>query len=262
MGEAVQVGEAGHDLAHGHLVEQDGPLVEGTAVAVLGVALGGENEVLRNVAEHIVYEQMAHTQVGAAQTHDVLVHEAMAAEVGDHPAVPQRAVERGDEVLGEGHEEHAPHTRPLIEVVCGVLYAAPLTAHGGHGALCVQAAEATLTVEDAVLLALCIESHEVLIFALYTLAVRLEGIDPALTKGFPVGRFEHVPEDAADFKQIFLLLVPVHLVFGLPKLGIRVLYLFLFSHYSLPSSLWMRLISRDSTKAWTRVRSWPELPLL
>ena len=96
VGEAIQIGETGHDLTHGHLIEQDGSLVEGFAVAVLLIALCGEHEVLSNVTEHIVNKQMAHAEVGAAQTHDVLVHEAVAAEIGDHPAVVQSGVEGGD----------------------------------------------------------------------------------------------------------------------------------------------------------------------
>ena len=249
MGEAVQVGEAAHDLTHGHLVEQNGALVESAAVTVLLVGLGGENEVLCDVAEYIIDEQMAHAQVGAAQTHDVLIHEAVAAEVGDHPAVVQCAVERGNEVLGEGHKEHAPHTSPLIEVICGVLDAAPLTADGGHGALAVEAAEALLTVEDAILLAGGVESHEILVLALGTLEVGLNIIYTILTKLLPVGSLEEIPSNAADLFEVLPLLRPVDLIFAFPEFRIRILYLFLLCHYALPSSLWIRLISRDSTKA-------------
>ena len=249
VGEAVQIGEAGHDLTHGHLIEQDGSLVEGLAVAVLLIALCGEHEVLSNVAEHIVNKQMAHAEVGAAQTHDVLVHEAVAAEIGDHPAVVQSGVESGDEVLGEGHQQHAPHACPLIEVISGVLDTAPLTADGSHSTLAVQAAETALTVEDDVLLVLGVESHESLELFLDALAVGLRVLYAVKPELLPVGSLEHVPCYGADFLEVLPLRFPVYLVLAAEKLGIRVLYLFLLSHYALPSSLWMRLISRDSTKA-------------
>ena len=197
---------------------------------------------------------MAHAQVGAAQAHDVLVHEAVAAEVGDHPAVPQRAVHGGDQVLGEGAEQHAPHLGPFPEVVGGVLHAAPLAADGGHGALAVQTAEAALAVDHAVPFFLVVQGHKVGILALDALAVGLEAVDEALADVFPVGFLEHVAEDAEHFLQVLALLLPVDIIFGFPEFRIGELNLFL-CHYLIPSSLWMRLISRDSTKAWTRVRS-------
>ena len=255
VGEAVQIGEAGHDLTHGHLIKQDGPLVESFAVAVLLIALCGEHKVLGNVTEHIIYEQMAHAQVASAQAHDVLVHEAVAAEVGDHPAIVKGGVECGDEVLGEGAEQHGPHAGPLVEVICGVLYTAPLTANGSHSALAVEAAETALTVKDDVLLVLRIEGHESLELVLDAGRVGLCVFNAVLTELLPVGGLEKIPGNTAELLKVFPLSLPVDLVFAPEELRIRILYLFLLSHYALPSSLWMRLISRDSTKAWTRVRS-------
>ena len=254
MRDAQQVGEAGGDLTHGHFVEGEEHLVELFAVAVFAVGLGEEDQVLRDVAENLEGDLMAHAQVGAAQAHDVLVHEAVAAEIGDHPAVPQRAVHGGDQILGEGAEQHAPHMGPFPEVIGGVLHAAPLAADGGHAALAVQTAEAALAVDDAVPFLLAVQGHEVLVLALDALAVGLEDADHVIAELFPVGLLEHLAEDADDFLQVLALLLPVDIIFGFPEFRIGELNLFL-CHYLIPSSLWMRLISRDSTKAWTRVRS-------
>ncbi len=229
-----QIGEAGRDLTHGHLVEGEEHLVELLAVAVLAVSLGEEDQVLRNVAEDLVGDLVAHTQVGAAQTEDVLVHEAVAAEIGDHPAVPQRAVEGGDEVLGEGHQQHAPHAGPFPEVVGGVLDAAPLAADRGHGALAVETAETALAVDDTVELLAVVEGHEVLVFALDALAVGLEARQGVLAELLPVGLLEHLTEDAHDGLQVFALLFPFNIIFRVPEFRIRVLNL---GHYALPPSL-------------------------
>ena len=241
--------EAGHKLTHGHLIEENETLIEGTAVAIFAVALCEQNKSFCDEAVHAVYQLVAHTEVIAAHAHCVLIHEAVAAEIGDHPAVVQSGVECGDEVLGEGHQQHAPHACPLIEVISGVLDTAPLTADGSHGALAVQAAEAALTVEDDILLVLGVESHESVELFLDALAVGLRVLYAVKPELLPVGSLEHVPCYGADFLEVLPLRFPVYLVLAAEKLGIRVLYLFLLSHYALPSSLWMRLISRDSTKA-------------
>ena len=78
-------------------------------------------------------------------------------------------------------------------------------------------------------------------------------------EGLPVGLLQHIPDDAAHFLQVPALCLPVHVVLGPEELGVGEFHL---CHYLVPPFFWMRLISRDSTKAWTRVRSWPELPLL
>ena len=234
MRDAAQIGEARHDLAHGHLVEGDHHAVEFIAVAVLAVGLVEEDQVLRHVAEDLVGKLMAHAQVGAAQAEDILVHEAVAAEVGDHPAIPQRAVHGGDQVLGEGAEQHAPHLCPFIEVVGGIPDAAPLTADGRHGALAVEAAEASLAVDNAVPLLGVIQGHEVLVLALGALPVGLAVVDAILTELFPVGALEKLPGDAEKLGGILALLLPVHIVFGLPEFRIRVDQLFLFSHSFVP----------------------------
>ena len=148
--DAVQGREAGHDLRHGHLVDQNELAVELVTVAVALIALGENDKVLSDVAVDAVGELVAHAQVGAAQAEDILIHEAVAAEVRHHPAIVQRLVHSRDQVLGEGHEQHAPQTCPFIEVIDRVLDAAPLTTHGAHGAVAIQAAEVTLTVEDEV----------------------------------------------------------------------------------------------------------------
>ncbi len=274
-----QVREARGDLAHGHLVEGEEHFVELVAVAVLAVGLGEEDQILGHVAEdgvggrvahaqvrilgHVAEDgvggRVAHAQVRAAQAHEVLVHEAVAAEVGNHPAVPQGAVQGGDEVLREGREEHAPHARPLEEVVGGVGDAAPLAPDGAHGAFAVEAAEAALAVYDPVPLFGGGEGHEVGEFALDALAVGAEDVQAVAGELLPVGLLQHAGEDAGDLLQVLALLLPVDVVTGLEEFRIGVLQL---CHYALPSSLWIRLISSDSTKAWTRVRSWPELPLL
>ena len=189
---------------------------------------------------------MAHAQVGAAQAEDVLIHEAVAAEVRHHPAIVQRLVHSRDQVLGEGHEQHAPQTSPFIEVIDRVLDAAPLTTHGAHGAVAIQAAEVTLTVEDEVDLILHRGSREGLVLFFDTVTVGNENVLPALTELFPVGLLEHVPEDAADQFQVLCLSSPVHSVFRFEEFRIGIFHL---AHYLAPLSLWIFLISRLSTNA-------------
>ena len=79
-------------------------------------------------------------------------------------------------------------------------------------------------------------------------------------KGLPVRLLDEVKGDGADLLQVFGLLFQIHVVPGAEELGVR--ELFLLSHQWAPPFLWSFLISSDSTKACTRVRSWPELPLL
>ena len=167
----------------------------------------------------------------------------------------QSTVDCGDEVLGEGHKEHSPHTGPLIEVICGVLNAAPLAADGCHCALGIQSAKSLFTVEDCVELALLVECHECIVLFLDAGCIRLQGVLPAVFECFPVGLLEHFIEDAAADFQVFPLLFPIDVVFSFEKLGVRIFRS--LSHYFLPSSFAfrIRLISRDSTKAWQRVRS-------
>ncbi len=262
--DAEQIGEAGHDLAHRHLVEGDELLVELLAVAVFLIGLGDEHQVFGDIAEDIVDQQVAHAQVGAAQTHDILVHEAVAAEVRDHPAVVQGGVERRDQIAREGREQHQPHSAPLVEVIGRILDAAPLAADRGHGALAVETAEVLFTVDQQVLPLFRRHRHDRVKFLFDAAAVVLEVVGHLLADGLPVGLFEHFTEDAHDLHEVFTLGLPVDVVSAFPERGIREFHSFLFCHYAIPSfcSLWMRLISRDSTKAWTRVRSWPELPLL
>ena len=246
MRDAVQSREAGHDLRHGHLVDQNELAVELFAVAVASVALGKNDKVLSDVAVDAVGKLVAHAQVGAAQAEDVLVHEAVAAEVRHHPAIVQRLVHSRDQVLGEGHEQHAPQTSPFIEVIDRVLDAAPLTTHGAHGAVAIQAAEVTLTVEDEVDLILHRGSRKGLVLFFDTVTVGNEDVLPALTELFPVGLLEHVPEDAADQFQVLCLSSPVHIVFRFEEFRIGIFHL---AHYLAPLSLWIFLISRLSTNA-------------
>ena len=231
----AQIGEACHDLTHGHLVKGHEHLVKLLAVTVLAVSLGQKNEVLCNVAEYIVDKQVAHAESAAALTHDVLIHKAVAAEVGDHPAVVQSTVECGNEILGEGHKEHAPHTSPLIEVVCSVLNAAPLTTYGCHCALGIQSAKSLFAVKDSIELALLVECHECIVLFLDALCIHLQGVLPAVFESFPVGLFEHLVENAATNLQVFPLLLPVDVIFCLKKLRIGIFRS--LSHYLLPSSL-------------------------
>ena len=232
--DARHVREARHDLAHGHFVEQNDLLAQ-RAVAVFGVALGEQNEVLSNVAEDIENQKVRHLECAAAQTHDVLVHKAVAAEVGHHPAVIEHAVHRRDQVLAEGHQQHAPHAYPFIEVVSGVGNAAPLTADGRHGAILIQAAETLLTVEDRVdllLLGAGLERFQFFLDAVYRVLAVLHA---GLTPGFPVGLLEHIPEDPADQLQVFGLRLEIHVILHLEEFRIGVFRS--LSHYFVPSSL-------------------------
>ena len=159
----------------------------------------------------------------------------MAAEVGYHPAIPQRGVECGDKVLGEGHKEHTPHARPLIEVVRRILDAAPLTADGGHCALAVETTKVLFTVEDEVNLFLGACIHECFIFVRYAFAVGLEAVDGVLLELFPVGLLNELPCDAAELFKVFPLLLPFYIILRAEEFGIRVFRS--FRHDYLPSSL-------------------------
>ena len=178
---------------------------------------------------------MAHAQVAAAHTHYTLVHKAMAAEVGHIPAVIKHTVEGGDQVLGEGHQEHAPHTRPLIEIVGGVLDAAPLAADGGHIAGAVQAAQAPFTVDYAVNLVGRIQGHESLVFFLHALPVGLDFSELRLAEGLEVSLLEHVDDDGANFLQVLDLVAQLHIVLCLPEGRVGIFRT--SCHYLLPSSL-------------------------
>ena len=259
IGDAQQIREARHDLAHGHLVEQDHLLVQLGAVAVLLVALGQEHQVLGHIAEDIVDQQVAHLQGVAPLAHGVLVHEADAAHIGDHPPVVERHVQGRDQVLGEGAQQHTPHPQPFLEIIGGVGHAAPLAAHGDHVALAVQGAQVLFTGFQQVQPfggghggdgpGLADHPADIVL----DVGLLLGG------EGLPVGLLQHIPDDAAHFLQVPALCLPVHVVLGPEELGVGEFHL---CHYLVPPFFWMRLISRDSTKAWTRVRSWPELPLL
>ena len=201
------------------------------------------------------------SDVVLAQTlaHGVLVHEADAAHIGDHPPVIERHVQGRDQVLGEGAQQHAPRPQPLLEVIGGVGHAAPLAAHGDHVALAVQGAQVLFTGFQQVQpfggghggdgLGLADHPADIVL----DVGLLLDG------EGLPVGLLQHIPDDAAHFLQVPALCLPVHVVLGPEELGVGEFHL---CHYLVPPFFWMRLISRDSTKAWTRVRSWPELPLL
>ena len=147
----------------------------------------------------------------------------------------QSTVDCGDEVLGEGHKEHSPHTSPLIEVICGVLNAAPLAADGCHCALGIQSAKSLFAVEDGIELTLLVECHECIVLFLDALSVHFKGVLPTLLEGVPVGLLEHFIEDAAADFQVFPLLFPINVVFSFEKLGVRIFRS--LSHYFLPSSL-------------------------
>ena len=258
---ADQVREACHDLAHRHFIKEDDLLVQLSTVAVFLVALGQENKVFRNIAEDIIDHQMAHLQCAAALTHDVLIHEPHTAHVGNHPAIPEGGIQSRDQVLGEGGEEHAPHPQPFLIVVSGVLHTAPLTAHCCHGTFAVKLAEALFSVNQEVFSLFGRHSHHGFEFFRDTAPVILEIIQAVIPEFFPVRLLEHVDNNAADFQQVFSLLFPVHIVFCAEECGIRI-FDFCSGHQFLPPFFWMRLISSDSTNAWKRVRSWPEVLLL
>jgi len=193
-------------------------------------------------------------------THGVFIHEADTAEIGHHPAIVQHGVERRNEVLGEGAEQHAPNAQPLIEIVRRVGDAAPFAANGSHSALLVETAELLFALEKK--LAALGAGHGGDLGGF--LGNALAEIDPALflarAEGFPVGGKEHILGDIKDFLQVFALRLPIHVVLCAEERRIGVFRS--FRHQFSPPSLRMRLISSDSTNACTRVRSCPELPLL
>ena len=261
IGDAQQVGEAGHDLAHGHLVEQNDLLVQLAAVSVLFIALGEEHKVLRHVAENVVGHQVAHFQSVAPLPHGVLVKEGHAAHIGDHPAVPERGVQRGDQILGEGGQQHPPDLQPAGEVDEGALHAAPLPADSGHIALAVQVAQPLLTVEQQVLALGAGHTGDGFGLPRHAVHVVQQVVLLLFAEGLPVGLFDKVQGDGAHFLQVGGLCLPVHLGLGAEEFGIGE-FLLVSHQLAPPFCLWSFLISRDSTNACTRVRSWPELPLL
>ena len=80
-------------------------------------------------------------------------------------------------------------------------------------------------------------------------------------KGFPVRLLDEIESDGAKLLQVGGLRLPVHLSLGAEEFGIGK-FLLVSHQLAPPFCLWSFLISSDSTKACTRVRSWPELPLL
>ena len=261
IGDTQQVGEAGHDLPHGHLVEQNDLLVQLGAVAVLLVALGQKHQILRHIAEDVVGHQVAHAQGVAALSHGVLVHEAHAAHVGDHPAIPEGGVQGGNEILGEGAQQHAPCFQPAGEVDKRALHAAPLTADGGHVALAVQCAQLLLAVEQQILPLGAGHAGHGSGLPRHAVHVVKEVILLLLAEGLPVRLLDELQRDGADLLQVGGLRLPVHLRSGAEECGVGE-FLLVGHQLAPPFCLWIFLISSDSTKACTRVRSWPELPLL
>ena len=257
---ADQVGEAGHELSHRHLVEEDDLSVQLGAVAVLRIALRLKDKVLGNVTENVKDHEMAHLESRSALAHGVFVHKADAAEIGHHPAVVQHGVKRRNEILGECAKQHAPHAQPLIEVIRRVSDAAPLAADGTHGAFLVEAAELLFAFKQELAALGAGHGGDLGGFLRNTLGK----IDPSLllacAESFPVGSKEHILGDIKDFLQVFALRLPVHVVLRAEERRIGVFRS--FRHQFSPPSLRMRLISSDSTNACTRVRSCPELPLL
>ena len=94
-----QIREAGHDLSHRHLIEENNLFIQLFAVAVLPVTLGQKHQIFRHIAENIINHQMGHLQIAAAQAHRILIHKADTAHVGDHPAIPEGRIQRGNQVL-------------------------------------------------------------------------------------------------------------------------------------------------------------------
>ena len=261
VGDTQQVREARHQLSHGHLVEQHHLLVQLAAVAVLFVALGEEHQVLRHVAEDVIGHQMAHFQSVAPLPHGVLIHEAHAAHIGDHPTVPERGVQRGDQILGEGGQQHPPDLQPAGEVDEGALHAAPLPADGGHVALAVQRTQMLFAVFQQLHALRAGHGGDGLCLALHTRHVVQKVILLLGGKRPPVRLLEQLKGDGAELLQIGGLRPPVHLRLGAEKFGVGE-FLLASHQFAPPFSLWSFLISSDSTNACTRVRSCPELPLL
>ena len=207
---------------------------------------------------------MAHFQGVAPLAHGVLVHECHAAHVRDHPAVPEGGVQGGDQILGEGAQQHAPGLEPAAEVDKRALHAAPLAADGGHVALAVQVAQALFAVFQQVHALLAGHGGHGLGLALYPGQIIQQVVLLLLAEGLPVGLLQQLQGDAAHLLQVGGLGLPVHLGPGPEEFGVG--EFLLVSHQRAPPfclwALWSFLISRDSTNACMRVRSWPELPLL
>ena len=261
IGDTQQVGEAGHDLAHGHLIEQNDLLIQLGAVAVLLIALGQEHQIFRHIAENVVGHQVAHFQGVAPLTHGVLIHEAHAAHIGDHPAIPERGIQGGYQILGEGGQQHAPDLQPAGEVDEGALHAAPLPADSGHVTLTVQGTQMLFAVEQQVLALRAGHGGNGLGLPCYTVHIVKEMLLLFPAKGLPVRLLDEIESDGAKLLQVGGLRLPVHLSLGAEEFGIGK-FLLVSHQLAPPFCLWSFLISSDSTKACTRVRSWPELPLL
>ena len=90
-------------------------------------------------------------------------------------------------------------------------------------------------------------AHEGLIFIDRAVAEVLPALHQMLAEGGPIGLLGHILADAHNFLDVLRLCLPVNVVLRVEELRARILRS--FRHYFLPSSLWMRLISRDSTKA-------------
>ena len=203
---------------------------------------------------------MAHFQGVAPLSHGVLIHEAHAAHIGDHPAIPERGVQGGYQVLGEGCQQHTPDLQPAGEVDEGALHAAPLPADGGHVALTVQGAQMLFAVFQQIHALRTGHGGNGLGLAGHTGHVVQQVILLLGGKCLPVRLLQQVEGDGAELLQVLSLLLPVHVVPCAEELGVG--EFLLLSHQWAPPFLWSFLISSDSTKACTRVRSWPELPLL
>ena len=202
---------------------------------------------------------MAHLQSLTALAQSVLIHEAHTAHIGDHPAIPEGGIQCGNQILGESAQQQTPHLDPFKEVNGSALQTLPFTADSGHGTLAIQVAQMLFAVLEQV--NPLVPAHGLDGFELtnQTAAVILDIVKLLLAEGFPIGFLEHIDDNAADFLQVFALCLPIHIGFGTEEFGVGI---FALTHYLTPPFFWMRLISRDSTNAWKRVRSWPEPRLL
>ena len=170
---------------------------------------------------------MAHLQRPATLAHGILVHEADAADVGDHPAVVKRGVQGGDQILGEGAQQHAPHLQPAGKVDGGALQTAPFAADGDHVTLAVQVAQTLFAVQQQILPLGAGHGADILDLACHAAAVVLDALPLAAEEGFIVGLPGHTGDDAAHFLQVLQLGLQIHIILGLEKGGIGILVVLL-----------------------------------
>ena len=168
---------------------------------------------------------MRHLQSAALLTGCVLVHEAYAAHVRDHPSVVECRVERRDEVSAECHEQHEPHLAPSVEVVSRISRASPFSSYRDHVALAVELSESPLSVEEH-FLEFC-RAHLCSLLELESASCEIvsASLDLLHAEAFFVCFLEHLNADLSDFHQVLSLRLEVHVVFSAPEYRIRIMEL-------------------------------------